>query len=69
MPELKRKVIPIWVEYACDECIQKPNPGCLLKPSAFGTYQSHFFYECPNCKKLYEFKNAYPRIEYEESNE
>lgn len=66
MPELKREVHSFMVEYACDECSQKPNPGCILRPtgSIAMTYPAKYEYECPNCKKIVTLNARYPEIEF-----
>ncbi len=67
MPEIRREVKPIMFEYACDECSQKPNPGCILVRTdkmVFLTFPAKFEYECSNCKKIFELNNFYPRVEY-----
>ena len=71
MPEIKIKLIPYQTHYVCDDCIEKPNPGCILIKigEAFMTYPPFYVYVCPNCKKKYEFQKIYPSIEYEEVNE
>ncbi len=66
MPELKREVHSFMVEYACDECSQKPNPGCILRltGSIAMTYPEKYEYECPSCKKRISLPHVYPRIAY-----
>ncbi len=63
---------PVRVNIVCDECSQKPNPGCVLKkyPAdinfTFATNPPTCSYFCPLCDKKFMLNAHYPYIEYEE---
>lgn len=62
MPEIKREAQAYIINYACDDCIGKI--GCMLA-SNDGielTYPRIYCYECPICKKEYNFNVCYPRV-------
>ncbi len=67
MSELKGESKTYIIQYACDDCEKIPNPGCVIVKQNKGlmTYPTIYFYECPNCKKEYEFVGDYPRVVYE----
>ena len=67
MPEIKRRVIPMHIEYACDECSKAPNPGCLLEftGKVLPMIPPKYEYTCTNCKKLFIKDKLYPEILYE----
>lgn len=71
MPEIIQKVRPVMLNYACDDCCKKPNPGCILKRTGnqFLTYPVTYEYKCPSCYKIYMLKDAYPSIDYEKEDE
>jgi hypothetical protein len=66
MPEIKRRVKTVEINYACDECSVKPNPGCVLKKTGqvFMTHPEKYQHECPNCKKKFSLPIPYPYIDY-----
>jgi len=67
MPEIKYIAVSYLHEYACDECSQKPNPGCLLESTgkALPTSPMKYEYKCPNCEKIYILNELYPKITFE----
>lgn len=66
MSERKIHVKPYMLQYTCDDCESKPNPGCLLrKVEVLLTSPPMYVYECPNCKKKYRFETDYSNIHYE----
>jgi predicted nucleotidyltransferase len=69
MSELKNEVKIYIMEYTCDECEKKPNPGCILKKvksnELYFTYPSYYKYECPNCKKEFPLNEIYPYLKHE----
>jgi len=64
MPEIRKKVVPISINYRCDNCgnfiYGIDRMICIIPPI--------WQYVCSNnlCNKTYEFRETYPRIEYEE---
>lgn len=71
MPEIRKTVVPIEINYGCDDCSKKPNPGCLLKRNDFVylTNPPRYEYFCPLCDKKYVFNEIYPKIIFEEEEE
>ena len=71
MGEIKNKVNTYLVKYVCDDCEQKPNPGCVLirLNICYPVNPPLYAYECPNCHKIYKMHGQYPSVEYEEINE
>ncbi len=68
MPEFSHEMRPFMLNYACDICSQKPNPGCVLIPTgqAYLTNPIRYQYECSNCHELFMLDGKYPRIIHKE---
>ncbi len=66
MSEIKKQVTPIMINYRCDDCEKIPNTECILQNNGkmILIYPSLYGYECPNCKKQYEFDKHYPYIDF-----
>ena len=62
MMEVKKKAIPIFVEYMCDECgegMMYPDGNTTL-----ATYPPQYSHKCSICGNIKVFYTQYPRIEY-----
>jgi hypothetical protein len=70
MPEFSHNVKPIMINYCCDKCSVKPNPGCILEfdklipKTSLCTDYTHQ-YQCPNCKEYSLHDTRYPIVRYE----
>lgn len=61
MPEVKRVVQPVEVNYVCDKC----GHGMMQKTSEMNTETGEIEHKCVICDHLQIFKWAsYPRVEY-----
>lgn len=71
MPEIKHKAITYLTQYACDECSEKSNPGCLLNATgkSLFSYPQQYEYQCPNCEKIFFLNEYYPKILFENTDE
>ncbi len=60
MPERVTPLLPVQVDYSCDEC------GSSVTPSTI-PYIGHdglTLYQCPQCQAVYRLAESYPRIVY-----
>jgi len=59
------------VNYCCDDCSIKPNPGCLLKftGQVLTSSPPYYVHVCGICNKRYNLHKLYPCTEYEKIQE
>lgn len=61
MPEIKREVVPLEVNYVCDSC----GKGMLEKVSEMNPKTGEIKHQCMICSEEKVFKwKSYPRIEH-----
>ena len=61
MPEIKRKVVPVEVNYVCDKC----NNGMMEKVGAMNEATGEIPHKCMICSHSQSFRwLSYPRIDY-----
>lgn len=62
MPETRRPVRPVLVEYTCDEC----ESGTLNATDiVLSTQPPQYQHQCNGCKELFNMPSKFPKIEYE----
>jgi len=63
MPETKKEVKPVLVEYICDVC----GEGKMVKTErSYPMKPPKFEYQCNKCGEINNFFKSYPTVEYEE---
>lgn len=68
MPEKEFQVIPKKILYQCDDC--KEGWLVFINQSTIGIDQKpRYQHQCSKCKKLFELKQQYPMIKFNEVKE